>query len=151
MKKKLSAVLLTSSLVFSTSCGLLLYPERQGQTGGKLDPKVVALDILGLVFFLVPGIVAFAVDYSSGTIYLPNTSASVDTEKLKSPEYLNENFDQIIIQGEVTQQKIESAIEQRFNQAIDLEEKSVVAIKVEGASRGELSILNAGLRSTAVY
>ncbi len=52
-------------------CGTLMYPERRGQRGGRLDIGVVALDTIGLLFFLIPGIIAFAVDFSEGTIYLP--------------------------------------------------------------------------------
>src|SRR4029077_13755883 len=53
------------------SCGTLLYPERRGQPVGPLDAGVVALDAVGLLLFFVPGIVAFAVDFATGTIYLP--------------------------------------------------------------------------------
>jgi len=55
-------------------CGTLMYPERRGQKGGRLDIGIVALDTIGLLFFLIPGIIAFAVDFSEGTIYLPGTS-----------------------------------------------------------------------------
>ena len=54
-------------------CGSILHPERVGQPRqGPLDWKVVALDGLGLLLFFVPGVVAFAVDFYNGTIYLPN-------------------------------------------------------------------------------
>jgi hypothetical protein len=53
-------------------CGTLLFPERIGQPrGGPLDWKVVALDTVGLLLFLVPGIIAFVVDFHNGTIFLP--------------------------------------------------------------------------------
>ncbi len=32
---------------------------------------VAVLDGIGLLFFLIPGIIAFAVDFHEGTIYLP--------------------------------------------------------------------------------
>jgi len=54
-----------------TGCGTIFYPERRGQPAGPLDWKVVALDGIGLLFFFVPGVIAFAVDFSNGTIYLP--------------------------------------------------------------------------------
>lgn len=54
-----------------TGCGSILYPERVGQPRGPLNWKVVALDTLGLLFFFVPGVIAFAVDFYNGTIYLP--------------------------------------------------------------------------------
>ncbi len=53
------------------SCGTLLYPERRGQTSGRLDPAVVLMDTIGLFFFVIPGVIAFAVDIYTGCIYLP--------------------------------------------------------------------------------
>jgi len=52
-------------------CGTLFYPERRGQRGGMIDPGVAVLDGVGLLLFIIPGIVAFAVDFGTGTIYLP--------------------------------------------------------------------------------
>src|SRR5260370_17229808 len=63
---------LTIVLALQTaSCGTILYPERRGQPEGCLDGGVVALDAVGLLLFLVPGVIAFAVDFATGTIYLP--------------------------------------------------------------------------------
>ncbi|WP_145111833.1 polyribonucleotide nucleotidyltransferase [Gimesia panareensis] len=59
---------LTCSL---TGCGTILYPERRGQPSGPLDWKIVGLDSIGLLFFFIPGVIAFAVDFINGTIYLP--------------------------------------------------------------------------------
>lgn len=55
----------------ASGCGTILYPERRGQPAGRLDWGVVALDAIGLVFFFVPGVIAFAVDFITGAIYLP--------------------------------------------------------------------------------
>ena len=52
-------------------CGTIIHPERRGQPTGRLDPAVVLLDGLGLLLFFIPGIIAFAVDFSTGAIYLP--------------------------------------------------------------------------------
>jgi len=52
-------------------CGTILYPERKGQPAGPIDWKIVALDGIGLLFFFVPGVIAFAVDFVTGAIYLP--------------------------------------------------------------------------------
>lgn len=66
---------LCSAVAVSTlGCGTVLHPERRGQAAGPLDWKIVALDAVGLLFFFVPGVVAFAVDFSNGTIYLPSES-----------------------------------------------------------------------------
>ncbi len=64
-------VLLSALAGGASGCGTVLHPERRGQDAGPLDWKIVALDALGLVLFFVPGVVAFAVDFSNGTIYLP--------------------------------------------------------------------------------
>ena len=64
--------LIVAVLIVQTSgCGTIFWPERKGQPPGGLDPKVVALDAIGLLLFFVPGVVAFAVDFNNGTIYLP--------------------------------------------------------------------------------
>jgi hypothetical protein len=52
-------------------CGTLMYPERRGQRGGSIDAGVAVLDGIGLLFGIIPGVIAFAVDFSNGTIYLP--------------------------------------------------------------------------------
>lgn len=54
-----------------SGCGTILYPERRGQPAGPFDWRIVALDAVGLLFFFVPGVVAFAVDFATGAIYLP--------------------------------------------------------------------------------
>lgn len=61
----------------TTGCGYVLYPERRGQTGGELDPAVIIMDGLSLLLFVVPGVIAFAVDITNGTIYLPKGKKSI--------------------------------------------------------------------------
>jgi hypothetical protein len=55
----------------TTGCGTILHPERRGQPAGPLDWRIVALDSLFLLLFFIPGVIAFAVDFSTGAIYLP--------------------------------------------------------------------------------
>ena len=64
-----------------SGCGTIFYPERRGQKSGHLDMGIVLLDGLGLLLFLIPGIIAFAVDFSNGTIYLPGTGRIVKEMK----------------------------------------------------------------------
>jgi hypothetical protein len=52
-------------------CGTLIYPERRGQKSGPIDPGIAILDGIGLLVFIIPGLVAFAVDFTTGAIYLP--------------------------------------------------------------------------------
>ena len=68
-------VSLCAVLIFQLAgCGTIMYPERKGQKSGKIDSGVAILDGLGLLFFLIPGVIAFAVDFNNGTIYLPGTA-----------------------------------------------------------------------------
>jgi len=65
-------VVISAVLVIELAgCGTILYPERKGQKGGRIDPGIAVLDGLGLLFFIIPGVIAFAVDFTTGAIYLP--------------------------------------------------------------------------------
>lgn len=51
---------------------MLLEPRRSGQPhSNDIDWKIAALDALGLLLFFVPGVIAFAVDFYTGAIYMP--------------------------------------------------------------------------------
>jgi hypothetical protein len=72
LSQAVSAGLVSGTCCLS-GCGTLLHSERHGQPHSRdLDWKIVALDSLGLVFFFVPGVVAFTVDFYTGAIYLPH-------------------------------------------------------------------------------
>ncbi len=75
--KRLQASVCFVLIAQLAGCGTLLHPERRGQKDGRLDMGIVVLDAIGLVFFLIPGIIAFAVDFHEGTIYLPGTARLV--------------------------------------------------------------------------
>ena len=69
-------------------CGTILYPERKGQKAGRIDMGVAILDGIGLLFFLIPGVIAFAVDFNNGTIYLPGTArGSLDIKNIKQVKF----------------------------------------------------------------
>jgi hypothetical protein len=75
-------------------CGTILYPERRGQKTGNIDPGIAILDAIGLFFFIIPGLVAFGVDFTTGTIYLPaKPGTSLDRKGIKqiafNPKYCN--------------------------------------------------------------
>jgi hypothetical protein len=72
MKTPLLRVAALVLVLAQAGCGLILYPEREGQPKtGRIDPTVAILDGVGCLFFLIPGLIAFAVDFHEGTIYLP--------------------------------------------------------------------------------
>jgi hypothetical protein len=124
LKRRLAATLTAAALTLSqTSCGTVLHPERRGQPGGPLDPAIVALDAVGLILFFVPGIVAFAVDFSNGTIYLPpersvySSPAELRTIRM-SP-------------AELTPQRLEAVVQQHTGQTIQLAAGAYRATKLE--------------------
>jgi hypothetical protein len=81
MKRKLAVALLVLTVAVSGSgCGTLLFKERRGQESGRADPNVIAMDAFWLLFFIVPGLIAFGVDFATGAIYLPE-----DVERGEGP------------------------------------------------------------------
>ncbi len=71
--KALASILLSTTLVTQlAACGTVFYPERRGQISGEIDPGVAILNGIGLLFYVIPGLVAFAVDFATGAIYFPD-------------------------------------------------------------------------------
>jgi hypothetical protein len=71
-KRPLALVLSAALSIQAVSCGTIIHPERWGQPRtGPIDPSIVILDGLGVLLFVIPGVVAFVVDFSTGAIYLP--------------------------------------------------------------------------------
>ncbi len=117
IKKRIVATLIGAGLsIHLASCGTLLYPERRGQPSGHLDPGVVILDAVGLVLFFVPGVIAFAVDFSTGAIYLPPGSANATL-----PATPAEMRTVRMSPAELTSERLESVIREQTGQAVHLE------------------------------
>jgi hypothetical protein len=71
-KRPLALIVIAAFSLQSASCGTIIHPERWGQPRtGPLDPSIVILDGIGVLLFVIPGVVAFIVDFSTGAIYLP--------------------------------------------------------------------------------
>ena len=73
--KKILTTLVLGALLFlpTTGCGTLMFKERQhAENSGRIDPNVAILDGIGLLFWIVPGLVAYAVDFYTEAIYLPD-------------------------------------------------------------------------------
>lgn len=79
----IGSVLAVALFTQLTACGTLFFPDRRGQIEGKIDPVVAALDAVGILFYVIPGLIAFAIDFATGAIYLPGGySAQVDPQEL---------------------------------------------------------------------
>jgi hypothetical protein len=69
----MAMVVLVALLVASVQCGYILHPDRKGQAkGGNLDVGVMVMDCAWLLFWIVPGVIALVVDFSTGCIYQPS-------------------------------------------------------------------------------
>lgn len=112
-----SVLIVLAIMLWTTSCGTILYPERRGQPVGKIDVGVAVLDGIGLLVFLVPGVIAFAVDFATGAIYLPPSSSS---QLEINPSNLQDA--KIIKTGPraLTRFEIETLVKEEIRQEIDL-------------------------------
>ncbi len=145
LKRLLISFTLAVYVLSITGCGVLLYPERQGQKSGRIDPAIAIFDGIGLLFFLVPGLVAFAVDFHQGTIYLPNTQASIDSEPFE--------LIAIKVEGPMTRDNIEATLNNALGTKIDLSAPGVIREDLSQQKRplesARLQILASGLNSKA--
>lgn len=122
------AIALCLTLIFQlTSCGTLLYPERRGQEGGKIDPVVAVLDGVGLLFFLIPGIIAFGVDIGTGAIYLPPGGRS-EAPPAEDEEEAEEPFRVVYVDpATISAETIEAAIAQETGLQVSLSDSRMTA------------------------
>ena len=116
--KIVSIFVMCAFVVSVISCGTILYPERIGQRGGRIDPAIFILDGIGLLFFFIPGVVAFAVDFSNGTIYLPEKENN--QSRLKDKSDLEGMVAVTVDKKELTLKRIEEIVESHSEQHIDL-------------------------------
>jgi hypothetical protein len=115
-------------LAGTASCGTILYPERRGQRAGRIDAGVAVLDGIGLLFFIVPGVIAFAVDFATGAIFLPSGRAGLEI----GPGDL-ENGDAVAAgRLPLTRQRLERLLAERTGRDIDLASSGVRAARISG-------------------
>lgn len=71
-------LVLAAMMTQTISCGTLLYPERRNANPhNRIDPAACSSGRRLSDLFIVPGIIAFAVDFVTGAIYLPGGGQSV--------------------------------------------------------------------------
>jgi hypothetical protein len=104
-QKRVASLLLFTSILTTSACGTLLHPERSGQRGERIDPAVALLDGIGVLFYVIPGLVAFAIDFSNGTIYLPGgrrmSVASTDEHRTVAEGAISKESVAVIIEREL--------------------------------------------------
>lgn len=145
--KKLICIVLCIAIFTVSGCGTILYPERANNpNSGRLDATVVLLDGLLCLFFVIPGVVAFVIDISNGSIYLP-AGAIYSENNIESGEevtlhFFDEDNDLIkSVTAEIQEEKISNKEHQdlfntsasvsvekegEFLASIDLKKKKIV-------------------------
>ena len=95
----------------SLGCGTILHPDRVGQPRiGRIDPAIAVLDGVGLLLFVVPGAVAFIVDFATGAIYLPPGGyGQLDNEKIDPSQCEVVH----VPPQELTREKLETVLSER--------------------------------------
>jgi len=117
----IGGVLVATLLTQLSACGSIFFPDRRGQIDGKIDPVVVALDAVGLLFYIIPGIIAFGVDFATGAIYLePGKTAQVAPEKLQQA---------IGADGQVDNHKLQAILESELGRSFPLDDPRLIQHK----------------------
>lgn len=105
LSRPLLVRILSTFLIFELSgCGTVIYSERRGQSRGPIDPAVVIMNGIGLLFWVVPGLIAFAIDFATGAIYLPSGRYSIAPEQLQRAIQDNGQIDTVQLQQIIEQQ-----------------------------------------------
>jgi hypothetical protein len=131
----LCAALGTTLLTQLAACGTVFYPDRRGQIEGKLDPVVVGGNAIGLLFFIIPGVIAFAVDFATGAIYLPEGKYSVAPQQLR---------DTLRADGSIDAQRLKALLQRELQRDLPLDDPR---LQQRNGSAQQLAAL--GLRPAA--
>ncbi|PAU55895.1 polyribonucleotide nucleotidyltransferase [Pseudomonas sp. PIC25] len=113
----IGGVLIAALLSQLSACGTLFFPDRRGQIEGKIDPVVAALDAVGILFYVIPGLIAFGIDFATGAIYLPDNQYSVAPETLK---------DAIGSDGQIDRAKLKAIIERETGHSLPLDDPRLI-------------------------
>lgn len=113
----IGGALIAALLVQLSACGSLFFPDRRGQIDGKIDPLVVGLNAVGLLFYVIPGLLAFGIDFATGAIYLPDEKYSVAPQKLQ---------DAIGPDGRIDNARLKAIIERETGRSLPLDDPRLI-------------------------
>ncbi|AIS10914.1 polyribonucleotide nucleotidyltransferase [Pseudomonas chlororaphis subsp. aurantiaca] len=117
----IGGVLVATLLTQLTACGSIFFPDRRGQIDGKIDPLVAVLDAVGLLFYVIPGLIAFGVDFATGAIYLePGKTAQIDPHKLQQA---------VGADGQVDNHKLQAILESELGRSFPLDDPRLIQHK----------------------
>ncbi len=132
----LTGLVLGVSITAMAGCGTVFHPERKGQPSGRVDPAVAIANGVGLLFFIVPGVIAYAVDFSNGTIYLPSghTSAGVDA---------------MMLDASMDVASLERLLSEKTGKAVSLDSELLMVEEVESLEEALALVRMAGIDDEA--
>ncbi len=114
----IGGALIVALLTQLSACGSIFFPDRRGQIEGKIDPVVAGLDAIGLLFYVIPGLIAFGIDFATGAIYFPEgQSAQIDPQKLQ---------DTIGADGKVDPVRLKALIQQETGRTLPLDDPRLI-------------------------
>ena len=117
----IGTVLTATLLTQLSACGSIFYPDRRGQIEGRIDPLIAGLDAIGILFFVIPGLIAFGVDFATGAIYLPHgKTAQIAPEKL---------HEAITANGQIDSLKLQAILKSELGQTLPLNDPRLIQQK----------------------
>ena len=138
-KRLVSLAVCSALLIQLAGCGIILYPERKGQKPGRIDPGVAILDAVGLFFFIIPGVIAFAVDFGTGAIYLPGTADSGTGSRFASDEAGTGDMRMVQVDPALLQEEyIEAVVANHTGKNVDLSAPGVILREARSGEAADL-------------
>lgn len=117
-KRVIGGILAATLFTQLTACGTLFFPDRRGQIEGRIDPVVAGLNAIGILFYVIPGLIAFGIDFATGAIYLPGGVTSQ-----VNPEDLNNLVDS---DGQIDPSKLKALIEVQTGHNLPLDDPRLI-------------------------
>ncbi|HZX18031.1 MAG TPA: polyribonucleotide nucleotidyltransferase [Pseudomonas sp.] len=114
----IGGLIVAALLTQLTACGTLFFPDRRGQIEGRIDPMVAGLNAIGILFYVIPGLIAFGIDFATGAIYLPGGMTSqVDPQDLQNV---------VDADGKVDPIKLKALIEVQTGHSLPLDDPRLI-------------------------
>ncbi|WP_339522979.1 polyribonucleotide nucleotidyltransferase [Pseudomonas sp. EA_35y_Pfl2_R111] len=114
----IGGLIVAALLTQLTACGTLFFPDRRGQIEGRIDPMVAGLNAIGILFYVIPGLIAFGIDFATGAIYLPGGLTSQ-----VAPQDLQNVVD---ADGKIDAAKLKALIEVQTGHSLPLDDPRLI-------------------------
>ena len=114
----IGGLIVAALLTQLTACGTLFFPDRRGQIEGRIDPMVAGLNAIGILFYVIPGLIAFGIDFATGAIYLPGgLTSQVDPQELQNV---------VDADGKIDAAKLKALIEVQTGHSLPLDDPRLI-------------------------